>query len=120
MENINKESVYKHARNLQWLILLYSIIFLSRFVLSFGFPDFYEQLFSDAVPSLYIMALGLPITAYAIWYVLQVAPMRQLSKTNKVLGLLFLGIIGIWMTFPLIYKIRKQLERKESGFSFGK
>jgi hypothetical protein len=120
MEHLNKEAVLNHARNLQWVIVLYSTIFLSRFVLSFGFPDFYEQLFSDAVPSLYIMVLGLPITAYAIWYVLQVAPMRQLSKTNKVLGLLFLGIIGMWMTFPLIYKIRKQLERKESGFIFGK
>lgn len=120
MKNRKKESVFRHARNLQWLIVLYSIIFLSRFVLSFGFPDFYEQLFSDALPSLYIMALGLPITAYAIWYVLQVAPMRQVSKTNKVLGLLFFGIIGMWMTFPLIYKIQKQLERNESGFSFGK
>jgi len=120
MEHINKERIYKHTRNVQWLILFYSIIFLSRFVLSFGFPEFYDQFFRDAVPFLFITALGLPITAYAIWYVLQVAPMRQLSKTNKVLGLLFLGIIGMWMTFPLIYKIRKQLERKESGFSFGK
>jgi putative Mn2+ efflux pump MntP len=69
---------------------------------------------------LYITVLGLPITAYAIWYVLQVAPMRQVSKMNKVLGLLFFGIVGMWMIFPSIYKIQKQLERKEAGFSVGK
>jgi hypothetical protein len=61
----------------------------------FGFSVFYEQLFSDALPSLYTMVLGLPITAYVICYVLQVAPMRQVSKTNKVLGLLFFGIVGM-------------------------
>jgi hypothetical protein len=87
--------------------------------LSFGFPDILNQLFGDSLRSLYVTAMGLPITAYAIWYVLQVAPIRQVSKTNKILGLLFFGVIGMWMTFPLIHKIQKQLERRESGFSFG-
>ena len=119
MKNEKKDKILLHARNLQWLIIVYTVIFLSRFLLSFGFPELYEQHIGDNFPVLYITALGLPITGYAIWYVLNVAPLREGSKTSKVLGLLFFGIIGMWMTFPILNKVKDQLERKNSRVSIG-
>lgn len=111
-------NILRHSKNLKILIISFTVLFLSYCILSYGFQEFYDQLFGDSISSIYILALGFPITAYGIWYILQVAPLRQVSKTNKILGLLFLGIIGKWMLLVFLIKLPKKLKEKESGINF--
>lgn len=116
MKKIDK--ILKHTRILKVIIILFTILFLSYCVLDFGFPELRNEFFGNNISSIYLVALGLPISAYGIWYVLQVAPMRQVSKTNKVLGLLFLGIIGKWMLLVFLVKLPRKLKEKDSKLHF--
>ncbi len=114
----NIDIILKHTQNLKVIIIVFTVLFLSYYIINFGFQEVHDQLFGDHMKSIYFIGLGLPITAYGIWYVLQIAPMRQVSKTNKVLGLLFFGIIGKWILLAFLIKLPKKLKEKDSRFNF--
>ncbi|GAK91694.1 hypothetical protein JCM19297_1646 [Nonlabens ulvanivorans] len=40
------------------------------------------------------------------------APNREQNKTNNVLGLLFFGVIGMWMTYPREKRLINRLNAK--------
>jgi hypothetical protein len=111
------QEILKHALRLRRLIVSYSVFYLGYWALEYWFPVALEQLIPNVVESYYIVLLGLPITAYAIWYVLYVSPRKEHSKTGAVLGLLFFGIIGLWMTFPVNNLIINRLKSSESRFT---
>ncbi|MEN8815398.1 MAG: hypothetical protein ABF274_00825 [Nonlabens sp.] len=112
------DNILKHTQNLKVIIIVFSVLFLSYCILNYGFHEVHDQLFGNHMKSIYFIGVGLPITGYGIWYVLQVAPMRQVSKTNKVLGLLFFGIIGKWILLAFLIKLPKKLKEKDSKFNF--
>ncbi|MBF4985146.1 hypothetical protein FNJ87_12670 [Nonlabens mediterrranea] len=112
-EKVNK--VLKHARNLRILIILYSLVYLVFAVWDIYLKDFFSTNFELKI--YHILVLGLPIKAYAIWYVLNMAPNREQNKTNNVLGLLFFGVIGMWMTYPREKRLINRLKANNSMFS---
>ncbi|MDP5078598.1 MAG: hypothetical protein NWQ19_10900 [Nonlabens sp.] len=116
MENTKEQRILKHARLLRALIIAYTVIFVLYYVLRFGFREYLFQLVGTEFSWLYLGVLGFPITAYAIWYVLNVSPRQEHAKTNTVLSLLFLGIIGLWMTFPVENRIINRLKASQSKF----
>jgi hypothetical protein len=116
MENTKEQHILKHARMLRALIIAYTIIFVAYYALRFWFQDFLVQLVGTEFSWLYLGVLGFPITAYAIWYILNVSPRHDHSKTNTVLSLLFFGIIGLWMTFPVENRIISRLKASNSKF----
>jgi len=111
------QEILKHASRLRRLIVSYSVFYLGYWALKYWFPVALEQLTENVVEFYHIALLGLPITAYAIWYVLNVSPRKDHSKKGAVLGLLFFGIIGLWMIFPVDYRIINRLKSSKSRFS---
>lgn len=117
---MNENKVYtvlQHAKNLRILILLNTVLYVF-----FGIWDIYVKdffIFDLDIKIYHILLIGYPITAYAIWYILNLSPDREHNKTGKVLGLLFFGIIGLWMTYPHEKKLKKRFKAQNSIFNTG-
>lgn len=57
------------------------------------------------------------LAGYAIWYTLNLSPIREHSKATTVLLLLFLGPIGLWIFFPWPGRLERAIKRSQSPFN---
>lgn len=117
MEGNNVEKVLKHAKILRILIWCYTALYAIYFTWRYFFENSFMTVFGENFSRLYLLLVGFPVTAYAIWYILNLSPNREHNKTGNVLGLLFFGIIGLWMTYPRESKLLKRLKAQNSRFS---
>ncbi|GAK96714.1 hypothetical protein JCM19294_1023 [Nonlabens tegetincola] len=119
MTNDKKDKIRKHASIFRGLIIAYSLVFVTFLIVKFAKPELLSQVMTGYTFKWYYLSfLSLPISFYGVWYVLNLAPNRQLTKTNQVLGLLFFGIIGMWISFPWKNKLEKQIKRDEKRIKF--
>lgn len=116
MLNETQRRILKHAKTLRLLIIAYTVLFLAFAVIRIWFPDVLERFTGTGQSMIYMAAIGFLISAYGIWYVLNLSPRHNHSKTSTVLSLLFLGIVGLWMTFPVENRIISRLKASQGPF----